>query len=117
MLNGDDIQKAIDNSKLLIEKAKNIMPNKVETVKEAAENINNFTESTRGFFNAIGNITDFISKCFSDPNFLIDKLQVIGADTLLIVLLAVVILRFLGFEGATKYGALALVIAVIIAML
>lgn len=113
----EEAQKAIDNSKLILDKTKNVIPNPLESIKETAESLNNFTESTKGFFSAIGNITDFISKCFTDPSFLIDKVQMVGADVLLIVLLAVVILRFLGFEGVTKYGALALVIAVIIAML
>ncbi|MGL5328297.1 MAG: hypothetical protein ACRDD7_03440 [Peptostreptococcaceae bacterium] len=91
-----------------------MMPSSVQI---AVNNINNFFANMKNFFNAIGNFGDFINKCFTDPSFLMDKIQLVGADILLIVLLAVIILRFLGFESVTKYGALALVIAVIIAML
>lgn len=113
----EEAQRAIDNSKLILENTKNVIPNPLENVKAATESINNFTEATKGFFNTIGNITDFIGKCFNEPSFLVDKLQLVGADVLLIVLLALIVLRFLGFEGTTKYISLALVIAVIIAML
>lgn len=76
-----------------------------------------FIENINNLFNACSNITFFIKNCFTIPGYLPLCLKSVAPDTLLIVLLALIILRWLGFNGTTKYISLSLVIAVIITML
>lgn len=76
-----------------------------------------FMENINNFFTVCSDITFFIKNCFTVPGFLQLCLKSITPDILLIVLLALIILRWLGFKGTTKYISLSLVIAVIIAIL
>lgn len=76
-----------------------------------------FIDNINNFFKICTNITVFIKNCLTVPGFLPLCLKAVAPDILLLVLLALIILRWLGFDGTTKYISLSLVIAVIIAML
>ena len=55
-------------------------------------------------------------KVLANPEEFISQVQLIFPDIVLIVLLSLVILRYIGFEGASKYIALTLVIALLVAL-
>ena len=55
-------------------------------------------------------------KVLSKPEVIISQLKDIFPDLVLIVLMVLIILRYIGFEGASKYIALTLVIAVLVAL-
>lgn len=77
----------------------------------------NFIENWNNFFTTCGTVSDFISKCFNETGFFVGALQGITHDLIPPILLALVILRFLGFKGSSKYFSIALVLAVLVAML
>ena len=55
-------------------------------------------------------------KVLANPEEFISQVQLIFPDIVLIVLLSLVILRYIGFEGTSKYIALTLVIALLVAL-
>lgn len=55
-------------------------------------------------------------KVLSKPEVIISQLKDIFPDLVLIVLMVLIILRYIGFEGTSKYIALTLVIAVLVAL-
>ena len=81
------------------------------------ESVQSFIDNINSFFGVCSNISKFIKNCFTVPGFLPNCLKSVGPDVLLIVLLALIILRWIGFKGTTKYISLSLVVAVIIALL
>lgn len=56
-------------------------------------------------------------KILANPEELFLTIKSIAPDIVLIVLLVLIVLRFVGFKGASKYGALTLILAVLIAIL
>lgn len=57
------------------------------------------------------------AKILANPEILINQIKDICPDLVLIVLMALIILRYIGFKGTSKYMALTLVVAVCIALL
>lgn len=86
-------------------------------IKEATTNFNNMCDIIGNFFKGCGKFISFISKSLTDPSFLIDKIQGVAPGIILVTLTVLIILRFIGFKDTTKWIALALVVAAIIANL
>ena len=64
-------------------------------------------------FNTIKSVWKLI---FSDPETLVANIEGIFPDIVLISLLVLIILRYIGFKGTSKYIALTLILAVLVAM-
>ena len=58
----------------------------LDGVQEAIDNFNRACNTVDGIFNAIGSTCSFIGKCFTQPGFFIDQLQIIAPEVLLVVL-------------------------------
>lgn len=56
------------------------------------------------------------AKILANPEILINQIKDICPDLVLIVLMVLIILRYIGFKGTSKYIALTLVIAVFVAL-
>ena len=56
------------------------------------------------------------AKILANPEILINQIKDICPDLVLIVLMVLIILRYIGFKGTSKYIALTLVIAVFVSL-
>lgn len=80
----------------------------------AKDNFNFVIDTTADIFN-------FFKTIFTDPGSILkdlfDKFTNVSPDILIMILVALLILRFLGFEKVNKYICLTLVIALFIALI
>lgn len=85
-----------------------------ESVVTAKENFDFVINTTSDIFN-------FFKTLFTDPmnvlGGLFEKIGNVAPDMIIIVLVALIILKFLGFENLNKYVALTLVTALLIALI
>ncbi len=117
--------KTLEDAKSIIENtvingsSNNTWLNKIglDGVQEAIDNFNRVCSTVDGIFNAIGSTCSFIGKCFTQPGFFIDQLQIIAPEVLLVVLGILIILKVLGFKDTTKWIYFGFVIAIVIAAL
>ena len=89
----------------------------LDRVQEAIDNFNRVCSTVDGIFNAIGSTCSFIGKCFTQPGFFIEQLQIIAPEILLVVLGILIILKILGFKDTTKWIYFGFVLAIVIAAL
>ena len=89
----------------------------LDGVQEAIDNFNRACNTVDGIFNAISSTCSFIGKCFTQPGFFIDQLQIIAPEVLLVVLGILIILKVLGFKDTTKWIYFGFVLAIVIASL
>ncbi|WP_195238578.1 hypothetical protein [Romboutsia sp. 1001285H_161024_C4] len=110
--------KTLEDAKNVIESTMGSMPEKkLEGVQLALDNWNSLYNMISSFFRGCSSIFKFITNCFTDPSFLVDKMQGIAPDVLLVILTILIILKFIGFKDTTKWISLSLVVALIIAFL
>lgn len=89
----------------------------LDGIQEAIDNFNRVCSTVDGIFNAIGSTCSFIGKCFTQPGFFINQLQIIAPEVLLVVLGILIILKVLGFKDTTKWIYFGFVLAIVIAAL
>lgn len=69
------------------------------------------------FFGWCADAFNFVVDCFKDPGLLLDDIKIVAPDIIIATLAILILLKFLGFKDITKWIALAVVIACIIATL
>lgn len=84
-------------------------------LQEAINNWNDFYSGCKSFFQGCGNTFNFINRCFTEDEFLINGIKHIAPGVILVTLGILIILKLLGFENTGKWIGLVLIIALLIA--
>lgn len=114
----EDAKSIIENT--VINKGSNsTLLNKIglDGAQEAIDNFNTICKALDKILNVITSTCGFIGKCFTQPGFFINQLQIIAPEVLLVVLGILIILKVLGFKDTTKWIYFGFVLAIVIAAL
>lgn len=115
--------KTLDDAKSIIE---NTLKNKsnadtwlnkigLDGVQEAIDNFNNVCNGMEGVFKGGSYLLSFIGKCFTQPHFFINSIQVSAPGVFLVIISMLIILNFLGFKNTKKWIYFAFILALLIA--